>query len=117
MDWKFNGSQPVYQQIMDKLRLAVLSGELASGEKVPSVRELASEANVNPNTMQRALSHLEQEGLLVGAGTLGRTVTREAETLAALRERMVRQAVAEFREKLKNMGVSVQEATEWMREE
>ena len=72
MNWKFAGDRPVYQQIMENIRGAVLRGELPPGGRVPSVRELAMQAQVNPNTMQRALTELEREGLLVGGGTSGR---------------------------------------------
>ena len=63
MNWKFAGDRPVYQQIMENIRGAVLRGELPPGGRVPSVRELAMQAQVNPNTMQRALTELEREGL------------------------------------------------------
>ena len=65
MDWKFTGSKPVYQQIMEQFRAAVLSGEYPPGGRVPSVRERAAEARVNPNTVQRALTELEREGFQV----------------------------------------------------
>ena len=86
MDWKFAGSKPVYLQIMEQFRAAVLSGEYPPGGRVPSVRELAAEARVNPNTVQRALTELEREGLLTGGGTTGRWVTEDEETLEALRQ-------------------------------
>ena len=72
MNWKFAGDRPVYQQIMAAIRGAILKGELPPGGKVPSVRDLAAQAQVNPNTMQRALTELEREGLLVSGGTSGR---------------------------------------------
>lgn len=75
MNWKFAGDRPVYQQIMAAIRGAILKGELPPGGKVPSVRDLAAQAQVNPNTMQRALTELEREGLLVSGGTSGRSVT------------------------------------------
>ena len=73
MNWKFAGDRPLYQQIMALIRGAILRGELPSGGKIPSVRDLAAEAQVNPNTMQRAMTELEREGLLVSGGTSGRT--------------------------------------------
>ena len=75
MNWKFTGERPVYQQIVATIRAAILTGEYPPGMKVPSVRDLAAQAQVNPNTMQRALTELEREGLLLGGGTSGRTVT------------------------------------------
>ena len=86
MNWKFTGERPVYQQIMATIRGAILTGELPPGKKIPSVRDLAAEAQVNPNTMQRALTELEREGLLVSGGTSGRTVTQDTGILTALRE-------------------------------
>ena len=77
MNWKFAGDRPVYQQIMAAIRGAILKGELPPGGKAPSVRDLAAQAQVNPNTMQRALTELEREGLLVSGGTSGRSVTQD----------------------------------------
>ena len=87
MNWKFSGDRPVYQQIMENIRGAVLRGELPPGGRVPSVRELAMQAQVNPNTMQRALTELEREGLLIGGGTRGRAVAKAEKGLEAVRPR------------------------------
>lgn len=106
MDWKFLPDRPVYQQIMALLRGAILTGELPPGGKVPSVRELAAQAQVNPNTMQRALTELEREGLLIGGGTLGRTVTQDTGTIAALRRQVLGELARECAEKFKVFGLS-----------
>ncbi len=110
MNWKFTGDRPVYQQIMETLRGAVLKGELPPGGKVPSVRDLAAQAQVNPNTMQRALTELEREGLLVGGGTSGRTVTREQKVLEAMREETLRALARECAEKFMVFGVTPTQA-------
>ena len=68
MNWKFSGDRPVYQQICELIRGAVLTGELKPGPRIPSVREIAAQAQVNPNTVQRALSELEREALLRSGG-------------------------------------------------
>ena len=99
MNWKFSGDRPVYQQIMAAVRGAVLTGELPPGGKVPSVRDLAAEAQVNPNTMQRALTELEREGLLVGGGTSGRRVTTDDTVLQAMRQRILTELARECAEK------------------
>ena len=96
MDWKFSDSKPVYQQIMDILRSAVVSGQLQPGQRVPSTRELATQAKVNPNTMQRALTELEREGLLVGMGTSGRQVTTEEAVLAQLKNQILTALLREY---------------------
>lgn len=112
MNWKFSGDRPVYQQIMAAVRGAVLKGELAPGGKVPSVRDLAAEAQVNPNTMQRALTELEREGLLVGGGTSGRTVTTDEKVLAAMKERILEELARECAEKFMVFGVSPTQAAQ-----
>ena len=102
MDWKFSGSLPVYQQIKTQLQGAVLAGTYPAGSRIPSVRELAAQAKVNPNTMQRALTELEHEGLLECHGTLGRCVTAEQTVLEQLRrnalDALVRDCARRFRE-------------------
>ncbi len=75
MSWKFTGEAPIYIQIMDEIKLRIARGRLKAGDKVPSVRELAVMAGVNPNTMQKALSELEREGVLYSQRTSGRFVS------------------------------------------
>lgn len=110
MNWKLNGDGPVYQQIMDVLRGAVLSGTFAPGERIPSVRELSAEARVNPNTMQRALWELEREGLLVSQGTMGRLVTDDQQILQTLRKKALERLARECIEKFRALGITPEEA-------
>ena len=110
MNWKFSGERPVYQQIMETLRGAIVKGELAPGKKVPSVRELAAQAQVNPNTMQRALTELEREGLLVGGGTSGRTVTTDQGVLSAMKKQILEELARECAEKFLVFGVTPTQA-------
>ena len=112
MNWRFSGDRPVYQQIMSLIRGAVLRGELSPGGKIPSVRELAAEAQVNPNTMQRAMSELEREGLLVSGGTSGRTVTEDGEVLKQLRERTLKELAQECAEKFMVFGITPSQAAQ-----
>ena len=112
MNWKFSGDRPVYQQIMALIRGAILRGELPPGGKIPSVRELAAEAQVNPNTMQRAMSELEREGLLVSGGTSGRTVTEDGEILKQLRDRTLKELAQECAEKFTVFGITPTQAAQ-----
>lgn len=112
MNWKFAGDRPVYQQIMENIRGAVLRGELPPGGRVPSVRELAMQAQVNPNTMQRALTELEREGLLVGGGTSGRTVTKDGAVLARMRQEVLDTLARECTEKFRVFGITPAQAAE-----
>lgn len=85
MEWEITGDRPVYLQLVEQLELGIITGQYASGEKLPPVRELAAQAEVNPNTMQRALQALEARGLLLTQRTAGRIVTADRATVEALR--------------------------------
>ena len=115
MDWKFTGDRPVYQQIMEQIRGSILKGALTPGERIASVRDLAAQARVNPNTVQRALTELEREGLLVGGGTNGRTVTKDALVLQKMRQQALEDLARECAEKFMVFGVSPAQAAELLR--
>lgn len=106
MDKILNENLPIYMQIMDKIRAAVISGELAPGAKVAAVRELAEDFGVNPNTMQRALSELEREGILISERTSGRFVTEDRSVIDAAREEAAQKVVGDFLQKMKELGFS-----------
>ncbi len=110
MQWKFESGSPVYLQIIDHIRNAILTGEYPPGSRIPAVRELATEARVNPNTMQRALMTLEQEKLLISGGTTGRFVTDDREILGTMGRAQVEAAVKSCADQLKAMGLSMAEA-------
>ena len=112
MNWKFTGDRPVYQQIMALIRGSILRGELPPGGKIPSVRDLAAEAQVNPNTMQRAMTELEREGLLVSGGTSGRTVTENPLVLEQMRDRTLEELAWECAEKFMVFGITPTQAAE-----
>ncbi len=112
MLWKFEGSMPVYKQIMDQMRRAVLLGEFPPGSRVPAVRDLAVEANVNPNTMQRALMTLESEGILVSRGTIGRFVTEDQQILEKLRASVMDQVVRSCAQQFRAMGLDMHQASQ-----
>jgi len=116
MNWKFTGDRPVYQQIMQTLRGGILKGEFPPGKKIPSVRDLASQAQVNPNTMQRALTELEREGLLVSGGTSGRSVTQEESILNAMKEEILKELARECAEKFMVFGVTPSQAARLLAE-
>ena len=112
MNWKFVGDRPVYQQIMALIRGGILTGELSPGQKIPSVRDLAAQAQVNPNTVQRALTELEREGLLVSGGTSGRRVTEEEAILEEMKEQTIAELARECAEKFRVFGLSPAQAAQ-----
>ncbi len=116
VQWKFEGGSPVYLQIMEHMRHAVLTGEYPPGARIPAVRELAAEARVNPNTMQRALMTLEQEKLLISCGTTGRFVTDDKEILAAMKQKQIAAVVQSCAQQLRAVGLTMAEASKRLTE-
>ena len=110
MQWRFSGGRPVYMQIMEHIRGAILVGEYPAGGRIPPVRDLAAQAQVNPNTMQRALLELEREGLLISCGTTGRFVTDNKAILDDMRRKAVDAAIRASAEQYKALGLSLSEA-------
>ncbi len=112
MSWNFIPGAPVYLQIADIIKLRILKGEYRPGTRLPSVRELAQEAAVNPNTMQKALSLLKEEGLLITLRTTGRIITEHQEII-----RMARCTLAkEYIRQLTALDFSTNEINEMLRE-
>ena len=88
MSWTFDNNKPIYLQIMDKIKLQIVSHKLEPNQQLPTVRELASEAGVNPNTIQRALSDLEREGFVYTKRTAGRFVTEDLDLILQSRKQL-----------------------------
>ncbi len=109
MDWSFRNDQPIYSQLIQRLTEAIVSGVYAPGEKLPSVRELALEAGVNPNTVQRSLTELEREGLVFSQRTAGRFVTENENMIVNAKLRIADERVSEFLRSMKTLGCGRQE--------
>ncbi len=107
MKWQIESDRPVYRQLMEQLEHAVIAGSYEPGDKLPSVRDLASEAGVNPNTMQKALAELERSGLLYSQRTSGRFITEDKQMIDDLKYTMAREEALAFLEKMKALGLSL----------
>ena len=116
MDKKLKENMPIYVQIMNRVREAIAAGELKPGDKIASVRDLAADFEVNPNTMQRALTELEREGLLLSERTQGRYVTSDAKAIEELRKDIARQAADSFRREMAALGFNEEEMMDFFRE-
>ena len=112
MKWEFKSGIPIYLQIISLLKMKIAAGELPPGSQVQPVRELAMEAGVNPNTMQRALTQLEQEGLLYTQRTSGRFVTEVKQVLKEMRKSLSEQYVKDLFEALGKIGMNREEIIE-----
>ena len=116
MAWKFNDNAPIYLQIVNALKRNIASGAYPPGSRLPSVRDLALEAGVNPNTMQRALSELERSGLVNSQRTAGRFITEDADALLELRKLMSEEIVGELISRLRGLGMSGEQILDMIRE-
>ena len=110
MGWTFSGDKPIYTQLVERLEKRIVTGEYPPGARLDSVRDLAAEAAVNPNTMQRALAELENTGLVYAQRTAGRFVTEDGEKIAALRTRLGREKIRRFLAEMRELGYERAEA-------
>lgn len=106
MAWHFSSDKPVYLQISERLTKSVLSGEYQPGEQIPTVRQLALEAAVNPNTVQHAFAELEKEGVIISKGTSGRFVTDDVQIIELSRKTLAEKIVKEFVKNTKALSLT-----------
>jgi len=109
LSWKFVNDRPIYMQLVEQMQLKILSGEYQAGQKLASVRDLAAEAAVNPNTMQKALAELEKGGLLYSERTTGRFITDDTDKITQIRRTYAEKSVLEFLEQMKGLGFDTEE--------
>ena len=117
MPWQFNSSQAVFIQISDKLRRDIINGKYPPDSQIPSVRQLAFDAAVNPNTMQKALCVLEEEGLLKTQGTIGRFITSDLCVLEEARKKVREETIKRFLEEVRSLDISSDELIEYIKKE
>jgi DNA-binding transcriptional regulator YhcF (GntR family) len=112
MSWTFKSDQPIYSQIVERIQIRIVKGTYPPGSRLPSVRELALEAGVNPNTVQRAYADLELNGFLRTERTNGKFVTDDHDMLRRLRMELSRGYIEELFEKMTGLGFTRQEIIE-----
>jgi len=109
MGWNLDDSRPIWPQLKEQLMKDIVGGRYVMGGPFPTVRDLAEEAGVNRNTMQRALSELESEGLVITNRTAGRTVTTDAELVAETKAAIAADNVGKFMDEMASLGFSAEE--------
>ena len=109
MQWKLNSGAPIYAQLVDQMKLRIIMGVYPSGSRIPPVRELAMEAGVNPNTMQRAMQELERQGLVFSHRTSGRFVTEDEAVIRGARDVLAENYVNTFVGQMFMLGYSMEE--------
>lgn len=109
MNWSFQPDRPIYVQLIEKIKLLIVSGTYPVGAKLPSVRDMASEASVNPNTLQKALMELEREGLVYTQRTSGRFVTEDENMIKQVKNELAIEQIEFIIKKLIEMGFTKEE--------
>ena len=116
MAWELKSDRPIYSQLMEYIKISIVSGKYKPGAKMPSVRELASEASVNPNTMQKALTELERLGLLFSVRTSGRFITEDSKMIEEMKCNLAKEEIQAFLKKMEQIGFTKEEARETIKE-
>lgn len=106
MSWTLDNDRPIYLQLMERIQRDIIAGVYQPEDKLPSVRDLALEAAVNPNTMQKALSELERSGLVYSQRTSGRFITEDTEMLTQMKKELATEHIQEFFQKMEQLGFS-----------
>lgn len=114
MPWNLDDERPIYLQLIERLKHDIMSGVYKPGDRLPSVRDLAMEAAVNPNTMQKALSELERSGLLYSHRTSGRFITDDTDLICQIREDIAQEYICQFLLRMKELGFEDEQTMEMM---
>lgn len=116
MPWELDNDRPIYLQLMERIQMDIIAGNYKAGDKLPSVRDLALDASVNPNTMQKALSELERSGLVFSQRTSGRFITEDEDMLRKMKTEIAGEHIREFFTKMKQLGFQEEEILSLLQE-
>lgn len=116
MPWNLDDSRPIYLQLMERIQHDIISGVYQPGDKLPSVRDLALDAAVNPNTMQKALSELERSGLVYSHRTSGRFITDDSTLLKKIKTDLAQEYINSFLGQMRHLGLNDSETLEMIKE-
>ncbi len=109
MAWTLDSDSPIFLQIVERIQMDIISGRYAPGQRLPSVRDLAAEAAVNPNTMQRAFMELERIGLVYSVRTNGRYITEDTTMIEELKNSVAKEKINEFLTAMQGLGYKNEE--------
>ena len=116
MKWRLDDSRPIWPQLKEQLIIAIVAGEYSMGGSFPTVRELAEDAGVNRNTMQRALSELENEGFVITNRTAGRFVTTDEGLVIKMKEKIAKQNIERFIREMEAIGYGAEDLIKMINE-
>ena len=110
MPWNLDNNRPIYLQLVERIQMDIVSGVYHAGDKLPSVRELAADAAVNPNTMQKAFTELVRSGLVYTQRTNGRYITEDQERISRVREELARECTQSYLSNIRRLGYEREQA-------
>lgn len=116
LNYIFDNERPIYIQLVEIIRIEIVSGKLKKGERLPSVRELALMTKVNPNTMQKALVELEDEKLIYTERTNGKFVTEDEKLIENIKKELAKEKVNTYLNSMKDIGISFDKAIQYLQE-
>ena len=114
MEWELKSDRPIYTQLLEELKRRIVSGYYKPGEKLMPVRELAQEAKVNPNTMQKALGELERKQLIITQRTSGKVVTEDFSMIEDVRKQFANEQIKMFLQKMNELGIGKEETIQML---
>ena len=117
MRWFFSNDAPIYTQLIEQIKVGIVTGAFPKGERLPSVRDLATEAGVNPNTMQRAMTELERDGLVYSQRTAGRFVTEDETMIQQAKRALAERHIETFLKARSALGFQREEMIALLRQE
>lgn len=116
MEYIFDNERPIYIQLVEMIRIDIVSGKFKKGQKLPSVRELALIMKVNPNTMQKALAELENEKLIYTERTNGKFVTEDEKMIEKIKKQLAQEKVNNYLNSMESIGISYESAVKYLQE-
>ena len=116
MEFNFDNERPIYIQLVELIRVEIVSGKFKKGERIPSVRELALMMKVNPNTMQKALNELENQKLIYTERTNGKFVTEDEKLIENIKKELAKEKVNNYLDSMNSIGISFEESLKYLQE-
>jgi GntR family transcriptional regulator len=116
MEYVFDNERPIYIQLVEMIRIDIISGKFKSGQKLPSVRELALTMKVNPNTIQKALAQLEEENLIYTERTNGKYVTENDRLIETIKKQLAQEKVNNYLNSMEKIGINNELAAKYLQE-
>ena len=116
MKFVFDNNIPIYIQLVEQLKIYIISGKILPGDRLPSVRDLALDSKVNPNTMQKALTELEEQKLIYTERTNGKYITEDKDLIEKIRKDYANELTKKYLSNMLDIGINKEDTTKYLKE-